>query len=166
MPQDVRQRFEQILEHNRRRMAAIARSYAAPEDQEDLFQEMLLQIWKSLGSFEGRAALDTWIYRVALNTAITYRRKTLERRQHVEHPGELPEPKAHLSQNQAAPGRELRILEEFIRTLNKIDRAVFLLYLEDLSYRQISEITGLTENHVGVRLSRIKRSYMETHFGA
>ncbi len=166
MPQDVRQRFEQILESNKRRLASIARSYASADDQEDLFQEMLLQIWKSLDSFEGRAALDTWIYRVALNTAITHKQKTLQRRRHVEHHGDLPEPEAVYAQNQTGPDRELQILEGFIRTLNKIDRAVFLLYLEDFSYRQMSEITGLTENHVGVRLSRIKRSYMDMHFGA
>lgn len=166
MRQDNQDRFEQILADNKRRLAAIARSYASPDDFEDLYQEMLLQIWKSLDSFEGRAALDTWVYRVALNTALTHRRKAIERTRHVDSPGELPEPKVANSRNQAGPRRELEILSEFIGTLNKVDRAVFLLYLEDFSYRQMSEITGFTENHIAVRISRIKKMYMEKHIGA
>jgi RNA polymerase sigma-70 factor (ECF subfamily) len=158
--------FEHILETNKRRLAAIARSYASADDFEDLYQEMLLQIWKSLGSFEGRAALDTWVYRVAINTALTHRRKTIERTRHMDRPGELPEPKVTNLHNQEGPRRELEILGEFIHTLNKVDRAVFLLYLEDLSYRQMSEITGFTENHIGVRISRIKKTFKEKHIGA
>jgi RNA polymerase sigma-70 factor (ECF subfamily) len=154
------------LENNKRRLAAIARSYASADDQEDLFQEMLLQIWKSLDSFAGRAALDTWVYRVALNTAITYRQKTVERKRLLESPGDLPEQASVHSQSQTGPRRELQILDEFIHSLNKIDRAVFLLYLEDFNYQQMSEIAGLTENHIGVRLSRIKKTYMNKHIGA
>lgn len=166
MQQDNQQRFERILENNRRRLAAIARSYATADDFEDLYQEMLLQIWKSLDSFEGRAAMNSWVYRVALNTALTYRRKANERTRHVESPGELPEPQPADSQSQTGPRRELQILREFIFSLNKVDRAVFLLYLEDFSYREMSEITGFTENHIGVRISRIKKVYMDRHIGA
>jgi RNA polymerase sigma-70 factor (ECF subfamily) len=166
MQRDNQDRFEQILESNKRRLAALARSYASPNDFDDLYQEMLLQIWKSLDSFEGRAALDTWVYRVALNTALTHRRKTIERARHIDSPGELPEPQVTNSRNQAGPRRELQILDEFICTLNKVDRAVFLLFLEDFSYRQMSEITGFTENHIGVRISRIKKTYIEKHIGA
>jgi RNA polymerase sigma-70 factor (ECF subfamily) len=166
MRQDNQDRFEQILENNKRRLAAIARSYASPDDFEDLYQEMLLQIWKSLDSFEGRASLDTWVYRVALNTALTHRRKAIERTRLMDNPGELPEPRVTNSQSQVVPRRELEILDEFIHALNKVDRAVFLLYLEDFSYRQMSEITGFTENHIGVRISRIKKTFMEKFKGA
>ncbi len=166
MQPDRQECFEQILEGNKRRLAAIARSYAPTDDFEDLYQEILLQIWKSLGTFEGRASLETWIYRVALNTAITYRWKSIEHTRHIESPGELPELPSANSQSQAGPRRELQILREFIRSLNKVDRAIFLLYLEDFSYRQMSEITGFTENNIGVRISRIKKAYIDEHFGA
>jgi RNA polymerase sigma-70 factor, ECF subfamily len=165
MLRDNQHRFERILEDNKRRLAAIARSYACPDDFEDLYQEILLQIWKSLDGFQGRAALDTWVYRVALNTALTYRRKAIERTRHMDSPGDLPEPKVMNSRGQTGPRSELQILDEFIRALNKVDRAIFLLYLEDFSYRQMSEITGFTENHIGVRINRIKQTYVGKHIG-
>lgn len=166
MQPDKQECFEQILEGNKRRLAAIARSYAPTDDFEDLYQEILLQIWKSLDTFEGRAALNTWVYRVALNTAITYRSKSMERARHVECPAELPEQPARDSDSQGGLRRELQILKEFIRSLNKVDRAVFLLYLEDIGYQQMAEITGFTENNIGVRISRIKKAYIDGHLGA
>jgi len=163
---DKRQQFEQLLEKNRRRFAAIARSYASADDAEDLFQEMLLQIWKSLDGYEGRAALDTWAYRVALNTATTYQRKSLEQRRKIKPSEELREPRAGDTRQPESARDEIRILNDFIRTLSKVDRAVFLLYLEGFDYHQMAEITGLTENHLGVRISRIKQSYVDMHIGA
>jgi RNA polymerase sigma-70 factor (ECF subfamily) len=163
---DKRLQFEQLLEKNKWRLAAVARSYASVDDAEDLFQEMLLQIWKSLDGFEGRAALDTWAYRVALNTASTYQRKSLERRRKITLSDELPEPRAVDTRQPDSAREAIRILDDFIHTLNKVDRAVFLLYLEDFDYHQMAEITGLTENHLSVRISRIKKLYVDTHIGA
>lgn len=132
------------------------------DEHRDLCQEILLQMWKGLGSFEGKSAPSTWVYRVALNTAITFRRKN----------GRRVEPSACLLEesNQdpvapSSPGNEIMILEEFLRSLEKIDRAIFLLYLEDLSYHEISDVTGLTENHVGVRISRLKKIFTQRYYG-
>lgn len=72
---DKEQFFEELAAANRRRIMAIARAYAPARDRQDLYQEILLQVWKSLGAFQGRSAPSTWIYRVALNTAITFRRR-------------------------------------------------------------------------------------------
>jgi RNA polymerase sigma-70 factor (ECF subfamily) len=163
---DKEQLFEAMLEKNRRRLAAIAKSYEPGDDWRDLYQEMLLQIWKSLDSFEGRSALDTWVYRVALNTAIAHRRKAKEQSCYIVSRSEPPEPPVVYTTSPAGPTRELHLLAEFVLTLNKVDRAVFLLYLEDFSYRQMSEIMGLTEGNIGVRLSRIKKAFTEMHIGA
>ncbi len=160
---DTKERlFEDIVAANQRRILAIARSYARAEECQDLCQEILLQMWKGLGSFEGRSAPSTWVYRVALNTAITFRRKN----------GRRVEPSAiTLAESNVepvappSPGNEILILEEFLRSLGKIDRAVFLLYLEDLSYREISEVTGLTESNVGVRIYRLKKAFTEQYCG-
>jgi len=160
------QQFELILVGNKKRLTAIAGSYASEEDRQDLFQEILLQIWQSLDRFEGRSALDTWVYRIALNTAISYRRKTAARIRRVRVFSEVPEPKLEGSRNQGGPVRELQILEEFIGTLSKIDRAVFLLYLEDIDAKQMSEITGLTETNIGVKISRIKKAFLDKYVGA
>jgi len=160
---DAKERlFEDVVAANQRRILAIARSYAYGDECRDLYQEILLQMWKGLDSFEGRSAPSTWVYRVALNTAITFRRKNGRRVQSSGRPlaESSPDPVAPPS-----PGNEILILEEFLGSLGKIDRAVFLLYLEDLSYREISEVTGLTESHVGVRISRLKKTFTQRYCG-
>jgi RNA polymerase sigma-70 factor (ECF subfamily) len=160
---DAKERlFEEVVAANRRRILAIARSYARGEEQRDLCQEILLQMWKGLDGFQGRSAPSTWVYRVALNTAITFRRKN----------GRRIEPQSSSLTESAVdpiapsnPANTLLILEEFLHALGKIDRAVFLLYLEDLSYREISEVTGLTESHVGVLINRIKKTFTQNYCG-
>ena len=154
--------FEEIAAANQRRILAIARSYAHGDECRDLYQEILLQMWKGFDSFQGRSALSTWVYRVVLNTAITYRRKNGRRVEPSARPLEESGPQTVAPPD---PGNEMLILEEFLRSLAKIDRAVFLLYLEDLSYREISEVTGLTESHVGVRINRLKKAFMQRYCG-
>lgn len=154
--------FEEVVAANRRRILAIAHSYARGDEHRDLCQEIMLQMWKGIDGFEGRSAPSTWVYRVALNTAITYRRRNGRR---IE-PSALPLEDA--AQDPVAPpgtGSEIMILDEFLHSLGKIDRAVFLLYLEDLSYLEISEVTGLTEGHVGVRICRLKKAFSQRFCG-
>lgn len=153
--------FEELLEANRRRLWAIARSYARPADAEDLFQEIVLQLWRGRQSFDGKSAASTWVYRVALNTAFTWRRRaSTQSRRAIEEPigAELP---GH------SGGRdEVAILREFLGTLDETDRALMLLYLEDMSYREMAEVMGITENNVGVRLSRLKAAFTGRYLGA
>ncbi len=154
--------FLNLVAANQRRIPAIAGSYTRGGEYWDLCQEILLQMWRGLGSFQGRSAPSTWVCRVALNTAITFRRKNGQR---VEPSGR---PLEESSPNAVAPsgtGNEILILEELLRSLGKIDRAIFLLYLEDLSYREISEVKGLTENKVGVRVSRLKKTFAQRYWG-
>jgi RNA polymerase sigma-70 factor (ECF subfamily) len=160
---EVKERlFEEVVAANQRRILAIARSYAPADEYRDLCQEILLQMWRGLDGFEGRSAPSTWVYRVALNTAITFRRKNARRIEPSCRPlvESSPDPVAPPN-----PGNEMLILEEFLRSLGKIDRAVFLLYLEDLSYREISEVSGLTESHVGVRICRLKKTFTQRYCG-
>ncbi len=154
--------FQEVVAANHRRIMAIAHSFAGACECQDLSQEILLQMWRGLDGFAGRSTTSTWVYRVALNTAITYRRKN---GRHVSRTANtagahLPDPVAPPS-----PGNEIMILEEFLASLAKIDRAVFLLYLEDLSYHEISEVTGLTESHVGVRINRLKKTFTQRYCG-
>lgn len=151
---DKEQFFEELAAANRRRIMAIARAYAPARDRQDLYQEILLQVWKSLGAFQGRSAPSTWIYRVALNTAITFRRRNAKSETQT-----MPLLDPERRGARSYPGDEVLVLEDFLHSLGKIDRAVLLLYLEDLSYHDISEVTGLTENHVGVRISRLKKAF-------
>jgi RNA polymerase sigma-70 factor (ECF subfamily) len=156
--------FASLVERNRRRLEGIARSYAPGPEWEDLYQEILVQLWKSLPNFAGRSSIDTWLYRVALNTAITYRRQA-SRAPLVQ--GSTSEALATAS-NPCVPGArsELAILEEFLQSLGKVDRALLLVYLDDRSYREIAEITGLSETNVGARLSRLKKRFIDRYVGA
>src|SRR5512136_2387472 len=106
--------FKEVIAANWRRIQAIARSYARSDECQDLCQDILLQMWRSLDHFAGRAAPATWVYRVALNTAITFRRKNGRRiESSVRQPSDtLPDPAVPPS-----PGNEIGILEEFLRTL-------------------------------------------------
>jgi RNA polymerase sigma-70 factor (ECF subfamily) len=151
-------RFEKLLATSLRRLSAIARCYARCEEGKDLLQEILLQIWRSLEGFEGRSTLDTWAYRVALNTAIVWRRKDRARSADAHRPVEVDD-----LATTANSRDELVILDEFMRSLGPAERALFVFYLEDLSYRQIAEVTGLTESHVGVKLHRLKKTFIERY---
>ena len=142
----------------------MARAYTlTPEDCQDLAQEILLQVWKSLPQFQGRASASTWFYRVALNTALGWQRKEHRRRavdnrrsrlKNCRSPGWTAPRK--LSQREA-----VERLYAAIRQLPKADAALVLLYLDDLSYRQMAEVLGISESNVGVKLNRAKKALGE-----
>jgi len=160
---DAKQRlFEEVVAANQRRILAIARSYAPPNERQDLCQEIMLQMWKGLDGFQGRSAPSTWVYRVALNTAITFRRRNGRR---IDPSASALDECGHDPVAPSNVATEIVILEDFLQSLGKIDRAVFLLYLEDLSYRDISDVTGLTESHVGVRINRLKKAFIQRYCG-
>jgi RNA polymerase sigma-70 factor, ECF subfamily len=145
-----------LLERNERRIVAIARSYASPSDVPDLIQEILLRIWRSLEQFRGHASIDTWTYRIALNVALTWKRSNGRRRRWL--PSETIDPDLlctdHADWNEAE-----RVLQEFLPTLGEIDRAILLLYLDNLNHQQISQTLGMTENAISVRLHRIRQRF-------
>lgn len=121
------------------------------EDREDLFQEITYQLWKAFPSFQGTAKVTTWMYRIALNTAIaSFRKKGPD----VEYHPVLPD------QADETQGEEMLIRQErlfaALKQLDDGEKAIIALYLEDMSYRKIAEVTGISENNVGVKLNRIK----------
>lgn len=122
------------------------------EDQEDVIQEMMYQLWRSYPNFDQRAKFSTWMYRVCLNTALTHRRK--QSRKVTE---SLSSVHQEIPQPPEESGKEtIDQLWAAIATLPDLNRAIVLLYLDDLSYREIADITGLTVSNVSVRLVRIK----------
>jgi len=152
--------FQSWLEEHRGIVVKVARSFATTRaDAADLEQELLLQLWLSLPAYAARAKPSTWIYRVCLNTALVWRRNTTRRDSRID-AGADP---ARLSGATATPADDagdreiLETLYAGIHTLPKTDRALVLLMLDGLSYREISEVTGLTENHVGVALTRARQ---------
>ena len=138
----------------------VVRGFAAtPEDQDDLFQETLLQLWRSIPAFRGEAKETTWIYRVAFNTALAWRRG--EHRRRNQNAALLQSEELRMSASGQGDGLNdadvVAQLYAAIRQLPKIDASVALMHLDGLSYREIAEVMGISENHVGVKLNRVKK---------
>jgi RNA polymerase sigma-70 factor (ECF subfamily) len=132
----------------------IARGYAgAWGEADDLHQEILCQLWRSWPSFRGDAAAGTWLYRVALNTALTYRRKS--KRQPAW--GVLDESRHAASVGD--PQEEAAILRDFLESLGAVDRSVMILYMEALSHQEIADVVGVSVGAVGVRIHRLKQAF-------
>lgn len=144
-------RFLELADSNRARFRRIARVYAPGTEADDLLQEIWLQVWRSLPSFDNRSALQTWAYRVALNTCLAHRRK---RRPAMESFDE----KTHRPQA-ASVGDAPGILEEFAASLNPVDRAVLLLHLDSQPADAMASILGMSSNAVAIRLTRIRRQF-------
>ena len=123
------------------------------EDQDDLFQEIVIQVWKAFRKFKNESKISTWIYRIALNTAITGLRKRKKYIRWVP----LDSTVMNYSAVQSDPlSEKLDFLYQCIKELNELEKGVILLYLENKSYSEIAEAIGLNETNVGSRISRIK----------
>jgi len=128
-------------------------------EREDVFQDIMYQLWKSYPQFKWESKFSTWMYKVALNTAITHIRRSTRtpRSEELTEPiVQGPDINEHMSLKE-----ELRLLHKAIATLTDIDKAIILLHLEDQNYDEIAGITGLTRTNVSVRLVRIKRALKE-----
>ena len=126
---------------------------SAPEDREDLYQEILLQSWRSFASFNGQSKFSTWLYRVALNSALSRRRKTAGKWEIAS----LSATSTEIAvQEPPDSDADAQLLHQCIRELSKLNRAIVLLYLEQHTYEEMAEITGLTRANISVRLVRIK----------
>nr|WP_295928359.1 sigma-70 family RNA polymerase sigma factor [uncultured Dyadobacter sp.] len=141
--------LETIREHQRI-IHKVSRLYRnGREDQQDLFQEIVYQLWRAFPGFRQEAKVSTWIYRIALNTAMATYRKQKPPISLSEHPPDLADAGEITSE------REEWLLRA-LRTLGESERALISLYLEDYSYAEIASVTGISENYVGVKLNRIK----------
>lgn len=124
-------------------------------DRDDLAQEITYQLWKSFTQFNGTVKFSTWMYRVALNVAITFYRKTKKNEALVQISNiesELEDTKEDVSEME----KNINSLQKFINELKELDKALMILYLEEKSYSEIAEILGITETNVATRISRIK----------
>lgn len=149
--------FLGLLQEHAGRLRRIAWSYARGAERDDLFQEMLCQIWRALPGFRGESSLGTWVYRVALNTALSQVRARRRR------PAEVAASEPAHPLTAGTPAREEALLEDFLGCLGEIDRSLLILYLDGLSHQEMSAVTGLSVGAVGVRISRIRRRYEERY---
>ena len=132
----------------------IVRAYAfTVADQDDLFQEIIIQVWHSIPAFRKESSVTTWLYRISLNTAIKWTKKERKHNQ-----SEALEGVQHiLQEGKIQTDERLNWLYEEIYKLDEIDRSITLLLLEGFSYKEMASILGITESNVGVKINRIKK---------
>ena len=164
MPSEREQQFLTLVHKNESRLRHICRVYARDaESHKDLHQEILLQLWRSLPSFNGASSPDTWLYRVALNTALATSRR------HRPPPDRLTAPLDDGGSDieDAAQPDVVELLDASERTerlyaaidrLNEVDKMLITMYLDERSYRDMADVIGIGVNHIGVRLHRIKKA--------
>ncbi|HUQ69043.1 MAG TPA: RNA polymerase sigma factor [Planctomycetaceae bacterium] len=161
---DHERQFRQWLSEHTGLLLKVVRSFAeGPADQDDLFQEILLQVWLSLPGFRNESKPTTWLYRVALNTALAWKRTEKKRRPRQGSPSISDV--AATSVASAEAERNDRIVDQLyaaIRALQPAKRALVVLYLDGFTYREIADVVGISESNVGVSLNRIKKELAAT----
>ena len=130
-------------------------------DRQDLFQEIVIQVWHSVEAFRGESSVPTWLYRVALNTAIAWTRKQ-DRHQRGKQPLAMVEALL-MTPASDTPDPRVEWLYLQIAQLKDVDRSVALLLLDGFSYKEIAAIVGITESNVGVKINRIKSALADKH---
>lgn len=154
----MKDEFIKAIERHQGIIFKVSKMYRdTPQDQEDLYQDIVLQLWKAYPGFKGKSKITTWMYRIGLNTAMATFRK---RKINVEYTNKT-------SNNFSMPNEQQLSDEEdqlfaAIRTLNKADRSILALYLEAYTYREIAEVVGISEAYVAVKMNRIKSKLKET----
>lgn len=150
---ELKNRFLKLIDEHQAIVHHISAMYAnSVEERDDLSQDIILQLWRSFQSFQNQSKFSTWLYRVALNTAISYLRKSkkitwraLDKAENLtfESGDDLDE--------------DIKLLYHAISKLSKVDRAITMLYLEEYSYEEMADILGINPVNVGVRINRIKK---------
>ena len=161
LPDKCQNVFKQWLGQYDNLIFKIVRAYAdSPADQDDLFQEILMQLWSSIPGFQAKASETTWIYRVALNTALVWTRsKTRRRRRHLALITDFSR-QSDIQQNcsEALPRQEIiDQLYAAIYKLPKIDGSLILMHLDGLTYQQMAEVLGISASNIAVKLNRAKK---------
>lgn len=148
--------FLSLIEAHKGILYKVSNAYCPdPEDRKDLVQEIIFQLWKSFANYDSRFQHSTWIYRIALNVAISFYRKETTRKMISN-----PIPENIVQRIDVADHKEtetgIRFLHQFISELKELDKALILLYLEGKSHKEIADILGITETNTATRIGRIK----------
>lgn len=149
------ERFLALVEEHEKILFKVAGSYCRnPEDRRDLIQEIVAQLWRSFGRFDDKYRFSTWMYRIAMNVAISFYRSQSRRTR-----GAVPIEESGLDLVAAEPegvSDDIRLLHQFIGQLDELNRALIILYLDGNSYDTIAEILGISTTNVATKISRIK----------
>jgi RNA polymerase sigma factor (sigma-70 family) len=151
-------KFISVIKDNQNLIFKICYSYCSnPENRKDLQQEILMQLWNSFSKFDGRVKVSTWIYRIALNTAISYYRNDCK---HKDKKVTIDASIISFSnfESDSEQDENIVMLYQFIEHLDEMDKALILLYLDDNKYKDIADILGISETNVATKIYRIKKN--------
>ena len=159
MNEDLKMLFSKVMEDNKQKILSVCRVYAfVIEDQKDLFQEVALNIWKSLPTFKEQSTINTWIYRICLNVCMQCALKLRKNNKNGVDIDGIKISDESISAHDSLEKREkTKRMYECISLLNDAEKTLILLFLEDIPYKEISDITGMSENLVAVKIARIKK---------
>lgn len=161
LPKQAQQEaFLKQIESNKALIHKVCHLYEEnPSLRSDLYQEIVLNLWKNFDNFNGQAAFSTWMYRVAINTAISVYRKETLRSPKINYAAEFPQ----IADNSPPHTQQLQLqaLYKALRQLPEVDRALVLMYLDDCSYKDMEEVMGIKEATLRVRMNRIKDKLRE-----
>ena len=158
MTADAGQEFSELLQRHRGIVFKVAGSYARdPHDRDDLAQEIAAQLWRAWPKYDPARSFSTWMYRIALNVSISHLRSETHRRHHAVPLDDALHDAALDDAADADAAEGLRILQRFIATLEPLDRALLLLYLDERSTREMAEVLGISESNVTTKISRLKQ---------
>ena len=162
---DKDSQFKTVIEHNKDRIFRICCCYVRDAEQrKDVFQDVLIHIWESLDSFEGRSQVSTWVYRIAVNTCLGYERTRNRRRKLFDENAEVDSetiPDNAKGIESVGMDQEVARLYACIDQLQPIEKTLISLYLEDVSTAEMAEVIGISEGNVRVKLHRIKKTLKE-----
>ena len=143
--------FTQLVQEQKSTIYTVCYMFARDKDEAaDLFQNVLINLWKGIGKFRNDSEISTWVYRVSLNTCISADRKKRKM------PTTRLDMNIDLFDDDDTDSRQIQVLRQRIQRLQPLDRAIVLLWLESLSYQEIADIVGLTPKNISVRLTRIR----------
>ena len=160
----VRQeKFATLVDEHKKILYKVCNSYCRNrDDREDLAQEISIQLWRSFGTFDERLRFSTWMYRIALNVAISfYRRESTRARYVISDEQHLLEA---IEEKESQP-EDIRLLYQFIEELDPLNKALVLLYMDGNSYLEIAEVLGISETNVATKISRIKQTMRQEFRG-
>jgi RNA polymerase sigma-70 factor (ECF subfamily) len=153
---EAQEQFEALIDEHKKILYKVCNSYCRNrDDREDLAQEIVVELWRSFARFDPSYRFSTWMYRIALNVAISFCRRETARKRHLLAAGEHL---LHTVDETGSEPEEIRLIYQFIEGLEALNKAILLLYLDGSSYREIADAMGITESNVATKICRLKQS--------
>lgn len=152
--------FNKLMTENKDRIYRLCHAYLYDQNEvQDLYQDIWLNIWRNLHTFRGEASWSTWVYRIAVNTALAYNKRNRRRRNVFsgENPAHDALPAEDVTEEKMEKEKALDHLAWCISQLEKQDRLIITMLLEGMAYKEIAAVLGISPNHVGVKINRIKK---------